>query len=56
MSGLRKTAQQRCLMNLYDEKGIKYDTREILELSTGELRNKINQIRGYNMNRGKYGR
>ena len=56
MSGLRKSNQQRCLMNLYEKKGIKYDPREVMELSTGELRNKINQIRGYNKERTKYGR
>lgn len=47
MSGLRKSGQQRCLMNLYDNKGIKYDPREVLELSTSQLRNRINQIRDY---------
>jgi len=47
MTGLRKSNQQRCLMNLYDGKGIKYNPREVLELSTGQLRNKINQMRGY---------
>ena len=47
MSGIRKSGQQRCLMNLYEKKGIKYDPREVQELSTSQLKNRINQIRGY---------
>ena len=44
MSGLRKSAQQRSLMRLYEQKGMKYDIREILEFSTLQLKRKIKEL------------
>lgn len=45
MSGLRKSGQQRCLMRLYEQKGMKYDIKEILEFSTLQLKHKIKKLR-----------
>lgn len=47
MAGLRKSQQIKTLERLYEQKAIKFDVKEIQELSTHQLRNKINQIRGY---------
>jgi len=47
MAGLSKTGQQNALARLYERNGIKYNMHEIQKLSTGELRHKINEIRGH---------
>ena len=47
MTGLRKSAMIRCLSKLYEEKGTDFKPTELYELSTSQLKNKINQIRGY---------
>mgnify|MGYP000306093448 CR=1 FL=1 len=47
MSGLRKTSMINCLSNLLILKGIEFNVKEINELSTSQLRHKINEVRGH---------